>query len=81
MIYRIQIALCSLLMSGVLGACSSTSERGASDDHRRPSGYSRAGREYREPRPMNHRRVDTDALFEACLREWPELYCRNRMGR
>ena len=48
---------------------------------RRHYTYSRAGRTYREPKAMNHRRVDTDSLFEACLREWPELYCRNRMGR
>jgi|GEM_PF-2899296 len=48
---------------------------------RRHYTYSRSGRTYREPKAMNHRRVDTDSLFEACLREWPELYCRNRMGR
>lgn len=54
-------------------ACSSTS------DDRYPA--SRAGRPYKEPRAMNHRSIDTESLFQACLREWPELYCRNRLGR
>lgn len=30
---------------------------------------------------MNHRSLDTETLFQACLREWPEVYCRNRLGR
>jgi hypothetical protein len=52
--------------------CSSTSDRYPA---------SRAGRAYQEPKVMNRHNVDTESLFQACLREWPELYCRNRMGR
>lgn len=53
-------------------ACSSTSDR---------TPASRAGRPYQEPKVMNRHNVDTETLYRACLKEWPELYCRNRMGR
>lgn len=42
---------------------------------------SRAGRPYQEPKVMNRHNTDTESLFQACLKEWPEIYCRNRMGR
>ena len=72
------IALFSIYaMSGLTVGCASSQDNG----NRRPAGYSRAGRAYKEPRAMNGRRMDTDAIFEACLRERSELYCRNRMGR
>ena len=54
---------------------------GCASDDRKPAGYSRSGREYQEPRAMNHRRLDTETLYRACLRERPEVSCRNRMGR
>ena len=53
----------------------------ASDSDRRPASHSRAGRPYKEPRAMNHRQMDTDTLYQACLRERPETSCRNRLGR
>lgn len=61
-----------LCFSVVFFGCSSSSER---------SPASRAGRPYQEPKVMNRHNVDTETLFQACIREWPELYCRNRMGR
>lgn len=63
----------SFLLAGMV-ACSSTS-----DQQRGPA--SRAGRPYQEPKTMNRNPVDTESLFQACVKEWPELYCRNRMGR
>ena len=57
----------------LLTACSSSSSQ------RQPA--SRAGRPYQEPKVMNRQNVDTESLYQACLKEWPELYCRNRMGR
>lgn len=51
----------------------------ASSSDRSPA--SRAGRGYQEPKTMNRHNVDTETLYQGCLREWPELYCRNRMGR
>lgn len=72
-------SLIGLVLCGLMMGCSSTQERGG---QRQPAGaYSRAGREYREPRPMNHRRSDPDAIYNACVRERSEMYCRNRMGR
>lgn len=56
----------------VITGCASSSDRAPA---------SRAGREYQEPKIMNRHSIDTESLFQACLREWPELYCRNRMGR
>ncbi|MCJ8275224.1 MAG: hypothetical protein MJK18_00140 [Bdellovibrionales bacterium] len=53
----------------------------ASSNERQPAGYNRSGREYKEARPMNHRRLDSETLYRACLRERPESSCRNRMGR
>lgn len=35
----------------------------------------------KQSRPMNYRNLDTETLFQACLRERPERNCRNRMGR
>ena len=66
-----------LLIAGV----SMIMATGCASDERKPAGYSRSGREYREAQPMNHRRLDTDTLYRACLRERPEVSCRNRMGR
>ncbi|MCB0378707.1 MAG: hypothetical protein KDD33_09460 [Bdellovibrionales bacterium] len=54
---------------------------GCASGDRSPAGHSRSGREYKEARPMNHRSLDTETLYQACLRERPELSCRNRMGR
>lgn len=54
---------------------------GCASDNRSPSSYSRSGREYKEPRAMNHRRTDSETLWQACLRERTEVSCRNRMGR
>lgn len=51
----------------------------ASSSDRYPA--SRAGRPYQEPKVMNRFDNNTENLYQACLREWPELYCRNRMGR
>lgn len=53
----------------------------ASSNEREPNGYNRAGREYREPRAMNHRSLDSNSLYQACLRERSESSCRNRLGR
>ena len=61
-----------LLFTGF--GCSST-------DEREPASWNRAGREYKEPRAMNHRRLDTETLYQSCLKERPEVSCRNRMGR
>lgn len=55
-------------------ACSSAPERA-------PASASRSGRPYQEPKIMNRHSIDTESIFQACLKEWPELYCRNRMGR
>jgi hypothetical protein len=30
---------------------------------------------------MNYRTMNTDTLYEACLRERPERSCRTRIGR
>ncbi len=60
------------MMSSLMVACAS--------DGRSPAS-SRAGRAYEEPRAMNHRSLDTETLYQACLRERPETSCRNRMGR
>lgn len=57
----------------LLTACSSSSSQ------RQPA--SRAGRPYQEPKVMNRHNVDTESLYQACVKEWPELYCRNRLGR
>ena len=52
----------------------------SSDGSRYPA--SRSGRgEVKESRPMNHRNLDMDSLYEACLRERPEVSCRDRLGR
>lgn len=53
---------------------------GCATDGQRGNG-SRVGRAYKEPRAMNHRSLDSDSLYQACLREQPEISCRNRMGR
>ena len=53
----------------------------ASSNDRQPASYSRAGRTYKEPRAMNHRRTDSETLYQACLRERSEVSCRNRLGR
>jgi len=63
-----------LVILSVLSLCAC-----ASSSDRQPA--SRAGRAYQEPKVMNNQNVDTETLFRACLKEWPELYCRNRMGR
>ena len=56
-------------------------QTGCASDNQSRYPASRAGRPYKESRPMNHRSLDTDSLYQACLRERPELSCRNRMGR
>lgn len=76
MIQKLLVALGIYAVSGLFMGCASSQ-----DGQRRPSSYSRAGRSYKEPKAMNHQRSDTDAIFEGCLRERTELYCRNRMGR
>ena len=53
----------------------------ASSSDRKPTSTSRSGRPYKEPRAMNHRSLDTESLYQACLRERPEASCRNRLGR
>ncbi len=53
----------------------------ASSSDRQPASYSRSGRPYKEPKAMNHRTLDTETLYQACLRERPETSCRNRLGR
>lgn len=67
-------ALCvSVFALTVAGCASSGGSRGPA---------SRSGRgEVKEARPMNHRNLDIDSLYEACLRERPEVSCRNRLGR
>lgn len=65
-------SIIAFLFATILVSCSSTNDR-------QPA--SRAGRSYQEPKVMNRHNVDTETLYQACLREWPELYCRNRMGR
>ena len=65
-----------LLVGSSLGCASH--QRG---DRRNPASYSRAGRDYKEPRAMNHRRTDSDAMYSACTRERSVTYCRNRLGR
>lgn len=54
---------------------------GCASNERRPASYSRSGRDYKEPKAMNHRRLDTNSLYQACIRERTELSCRNRLGR
>jgi len=66
--------LCLVVVAATVLNCSSSSDR-------RPSSVSRAGRPYQEPKVMNRHNVDTETLYQACVKEWPELYCRNRMGR
>lgn len=51
---------------------------GCSSSPDRDPNYNR-GR--RQARPMNHRRVDSNALYKACLRERSEASCRSRLGR
>jgi hypothetical protein len=63
----------AILTLMALVGCSSANES------RQPA--SRAGRAYQEPKVMNNQNVDTESLYQACVKEWPELYCRNRMGR
>lgn len=53
----------------------------ASSGDRQPASYSRSGRPYKEPRAMNYRNLDTETLYQACVRERPEASCRNRLGR
>jgi hypothetical protein len=53
----------------------------ATDSDRRPASTSRAGRPYKEAKPMNHRSNSTETLYQACLRERTEASCRNRLGR
>lgn len=53
----------------------------ASNDSRQPANYSRSGRPYKEPKAMNHRSLDSNSLYEACVKERPEVSCRNRLGR
>jgi len=66
--------LCGAVFTLTVVGCAS------SDGARGPAG--RAGRaEVKEARPMNHRNLDMDTLYEACLRERPEVSCRNRLGR
>jgi hypothetical protein len=57
-------------------ACTAYALTACASDDRRPASYID-----KEPRPMNYRTMNTDTLFEACLRERPERSCRNRMGR
>ena len=64
-----------------LSLCSLGTGCASNDGGRGPASYSRAGRSYKEPRAMNHRDLGTDSLYQACLRERPEVSCRNRMGR
>ena len=68
--YLISLATFAMLFTG----CASSNDRS-------PASYSRAGREYKEPRAMNHRSLDSNTLYQACLRERTETSCRNRMGR
>jgi hypothetical protein len=63
----------SLTMMGLLAS-------GCATDDRQPA-YSRSGRESQEPRAMNHRSLDSNTLYQACLRERSEVSCRNRLGR
>ena len=84
MVRSILLTVLSLMLCAPMVGCASSpsSDRNSGTyQNRQPAGYSRAGRQYREPRPMNHRRTDTDAIFNACMRERNETYCRNRMGR
>ena len=53
---------------------------GCASGRRRPSS-NRSGHYSGEAKPMNHRRLDSDSLYEACLRERTEVSCRNRLGR
>ncbi len=53
----------------------------ASSNDRQPASYSRSGRPYKEPKAMNHRQTDSNTLYQACIRERPEVSCRNRLGR
>lgn len=43
--------------------------------------YSRSGRMQEQSRAMNHRNLDSESLYQACLRERDEISCRNRLGR
>jgi len=54
---------------------------GCASSQRGTSSVGRSGRSVKESKPMNHRTLNTDMLYEACLRERPEVSCRNRMGR
>ena len=68
-----------LLILAVVGLCFVGTGCASSQGNRGPA--SRTGRPYKEPKAMNHRPLDTETLYQACLRERPELSCRNRMGR
>ena len=48
---------------------------------RRPSNSDNYSRSRRKARPMNHRRLDSESLYKACLKERPEVTCRTRLGR
>lgn len=53
----------------------------SSDESSDSSGYDRAGRPIREPKVMNNKSLDTESIYQRCIKESPEIYCRNRMGR
>lgn len=71
------------LMKLLIGLCLSASflNLGCASNPDRYPAYSRSGRQTREHRPMNYRRLDSDTLYQACLKERSEVACRNRLGR
>lgn len=57
----------------LLSACSSSPEREPATN--------RAGRAYSAPKVMNRHSLDTNSLYNACVKERHPSYCNNRLGR
>lgn len=64
----------TMMMLFMLGCSSDGGRNGDSNQ------YDRAGRPLREPKVMNNKRLDSETLYQSCIKEKPEVYCRNRLG-
>lgn len=57
----------------LVSACSSSEERSPATN--------RAGRPYSAPKVMNRHSIDSNSLYNACVKERHPSYCNNRLGR
>lgn len=57
-------------------ACSSSPDRAPSSAQ-----TNRAGRPVQPAKVINRYPLDTNSLFNACIKERSDSYCRNRLGR